>query len=199
MAELQVPVDVEGYIENPELWEEQIRDLVLEEGDFEPCTIVVDSEHAVYVEFGTGPATRRQKDPNVDVHGEIEKWVEIKLGIKDPKRRRRVADRVYHSIMEHGMPPSPYLRPAVFKVLENLPNDWFSDGGTTRELAELIVVEMKRQLEQNNTIYTGEIAQSIQVVRGEVEESEVQSKVSKEVWNEKDLAYDGVRRARRRS
>lgn len=199
MAELRVPIDMEGYIENPQLWEEQIRDLISERGEFEPCTILVDSEHAVYVEFGTGPSRRSQKDPNVDVRGEIDRWVETKLGIKDPARRKKVSDRVYHGIMEHGMPPSPYLRPAVFKVLERLPSDWFSDGGTIRELADLIVTEMKHQLEQNNTIYTGKISQSIKVVRGEVEESEVQSRISKDVWNETDLAYDGVRRARRRS
>lgn len=196
MAELRVPVKLQGYLENPELLQDSLEELLSESGDFAPHTIVVDSDHALYVEFGSGPATPGNKSSSKNVFGEIEKWVGQKLGVDDPVERHRVAYAVYRSLMAKGMPPQPYLRPAVHRVLDRLTNEWFSDGGSIRELAELIATEAGNMLERNNTIYTGELRDSIRVVRdGDIRESDEQTRIPKEVWNRDDVGFDGTRKA----
>lgn len=197
MPELQVPARVEMDVIDPEAFAPMLRDMVEGLDEFAPRTIVVESDHSIYVEFGTGPARPGNRAKNTHVHKEIEKWVELKLGIADPKKRRNVAHRIYKNLMENGMPPQPYLRPAITKVMSTLQSTFFEDGGSIRELCDLIVREMKVQLERNGTIYTGELVNSIKVYKGEMEESDMQARIPTEVWNRDDVGYDGKRKAAR--
>lgn len=185
-------------IQNPELFAPMLKELLEEKGDYAPRTIVVESDHSVYVEFGTGPARGGAKSTQTNVRKEIEKWVERKLGIADPKKRHNVAYKIYRNLMENGMPPQPYLRPAISKVMDRLEPTFFEDGGTIRELADLIVREMENQLRANDTIYTGELIQSIRVYEGDIgEESDAQKRIPTDVWNQDDVGFDGKRRAAR--
>ena len=81
-------------------------------------------------------------------------------------------------------------------MLVRIGNDYFSDGGTIRGLAEMIASEMVRLLQDHNTVYMGELRDSIRVVAGSVEEDDEQSRIPKEVWNRDDVGYDGKRKAR---
>ena len=195
MPDLQIPIKVSCVVESAILDPDDVRDLLEGEGAYKPHTIVVDSDHAIYVEFGSGPATKGSKASGKNLFAELDRWAERKLGIKDPGRRKRAVRAIYHNIMEHGIPPQPYMRPAVHNVLDLLTPDWFEEGGTVKELAEMIAAEMKRLLEEHNTTYMGEIRDSIRVVEGEEDGDDRLEGISKEVWNSDDLGYDGKRKA----
>lgn len=200
MSELRIPVRVKAAVDGDEWSVDDLWAIMDEDGnlreDFAPHTIVVDSDHALYVEFGTGPAQKGRRASGKNVYASIYEWVEGKLGIKDPAKRRQAAHNIYHSIMENGIPPQPFLRPALQNVLVRIGNDYFSDGGTIRGLAEMIASEMVRLLQDHNTVYMGELRDSIRVVAGSVEEDDEQSRIPKEVWNRDDVGYDGKRKAR---
>ena len=82
-------------IQNPELFAPMLKELLEEKGDYAPRTIVVESDHSVYVEFGTGPARGGAKSSQAHVRTEIEKWVDGKLAIADPTKRRHEAYKGY--------------------------------------------------------------------------------------------------------
>lgn len=196
MPELQIPIKASCVVESAVLDPDDVRDLLAAEGAYAPRTIVVDCEHAIYIEFGSGPATKGRKSSGRSLIVELERWAESKLSIKDPKKRKSAVYAIYKKIVRYGIPPQPFLRPAVHNVLDRLTPDWFEEGGTTDELARLIADEMKRLLEEHNTIYTGEIRDSIRIVKGEDEEGDERLEhISKEVWNSDDLGYDGKRKA----
>ena len=197
MPEMQVKLKLEATSIDPERFAPILYDMLNEQDEFAPRTIVVESDHSIYVEFGTGPASPGHKASNVNVHKEIEKWVERKLGIADPKKRRNVAHRIYKNIMENGMAPQPYARPAINKVMGTLSDTFFEDGGSIRELCDLIVREMQNQLIKNDTVYTGELKDNIRVYEGDVEESDLQARIPADVWNRDDVGYDGKRKAAR--
>jgi len=142
---------------------------VLLSDKFKPAWVANDSDHALYIEFGTngahfsGPASKNKGISPVEL--DIRDWVEKKLQIRGPARDK-VAHRVYRKIMSEGIPPQPYLRPAVNNVMQELSSepDWFGkDDHSVLKIAEMIAEEMKRILNENGTPFTGDIVNKIHV------------------------------------
>ena len=138
----------------------------------EPAVVGCTSEHARYVEFGTYGSRKypldrhnsyRSRGQVSPVELEFRKWVEKKFGYTGDKRDQ-VAKRVYHNIMEHGMAPNPFIRPA-FHTVEHMVKsdpDWLSrPGNSILEFARLVTEEMKRILEENNIPFEGDILNKI--------------------------------------
>lgn len=195
MSDLRLGIRVEAVLENSPDPDEVLQEMLEETGAFEPYTIVVPKEYAMYVEFGSGPA-RRVKAPGVNVYEELDDWVRDKLGIVDPKKRRRVTGAVYHKIMEEGIPPQPFLRPAVRNVIDRLSPSWFSDGGSVEELARLIVREMRNILETENINYSKQLSDSIIIKEGEYYGDEP-SNIPIEVWNDPERGLEGKKAVHR--
>ena len=130
-------------------------------------------DYATYIELGTGPArarfdpknsykSRGQKSP---VLKEYEEWVEMKLGLRG-KEAEAAAERIYRAHMRSGMPPLPFFRPAIHNVLHRLEGDqswWIDEDGSIEKIAEMIRDEAKRILEENGSVFTGTLRESLEV------------------------------------
>lgn len=176
--------------------------------EIRPCTVFVDSGHAGHVEFGTEPADPSPKYKGKEispVKQSFRDWAAYKFGLTDPKRIAEVGDRIYHSIMEHGMLPYPYLRPSAYDVLAELQNldkpiaDEPHVKGLVWEICEEIAERSKEILQLNDNVYTEELMNSLKVMEpGDVPASSSiappTGKVSKDVWESSDLHMDGQRK-----
>lgn len=192
-AELRLGLNLSVDMDDPQEVADMLKEMIEQTERFTPHTLVIDSEHALYVEFGTGPASGK-KDPSKDVMQEFDDWVRDKLHIVDPKKRRKVAKNIYHYVMENGIPPQPFLRPAVVRVRQKLPPNFFAEGGSIRELLEnWLKPEIQRILEEENITYSGDIRDSIRVVEGEYEVE--MPDIPANVWNDPELGYDGQKKA----
>lgn len=129
--------------------------------------IVVDSPHADFIEFGTdgkpgwgkNPERRGKghgrflKDPP-ESYVNIRKWLIARSGIPE-KEADAIAYRIYRKIMQEGIPPQPFVRPAMFNMKQRL-----SEGGdlhnkkvTMKELALMLLENIRDILEENKTSY----------------------------------------------
>lgn len=69
--------------------------------------------YAEYVEFGRTAGS-------MPYSGWLHKWVRRKLGITNEKEVKKVSYAIAKSIKERGILPSPYLRPAMEKALQEV-------------------------------------------------------------------------------
>lgn len=96
----------------------------------EPYTIRVDNEHAEFLEFGSTPA--RDSTPKYSggeispVERKFREWVTRAKGLPTggvkPTKGDRIAKAVYKQAMEKGVPPYPFLRPALYEVMNQIAN-----------------------------------------------------------------------------
>ena len=147
--------ELRGYLE----------DIIDQSDKFHPAWVVNESEHSLYVEFGTNGAHFGQKSKGTisPVELEIRNWAEAKFRMHG-KERDAFAHSVYRKLMREGMPPQPYFRPAVNNVMQMVTSDpdWFDkDDNSLLKIAELIAEEMKRILYENNTPVSGDIINKI--------------------------------------
>lgn len=172
-----------------------------------PYDVVVDSEHACMIEFGTGPASaspkyNKKKGEISPVRQAIRDWAAKKFGASMKADVNQIGDRIYRNIMEYGMLPYPYMRPAMHMVLEELDKEeWLENGMSIEDIADAIAEEMKNILVENDTLYTGELYDSIRLRRNvtgdfDTEDEGDNTRISEEVWASDRLAFDGVRQAR---
>ena len=166
MGSLSLKVNIDNS--NQEL----IKKILMESELLRPAVFGCDCPEAKWVEFGTYGTKKytydtknsyRAKGQVSPVEEEFRDWVEKKFGYTD-KKRDDVARKVYHNIMEHGMAPNPFIRPAFHTIQHMVESDpdWFSKpGNNLKEFARLVTEEMKRILEENNIPYTGRIVNRI--------------------------------------
>lgn len=140
---------------------------------FQTYDVVVLSDHASYVEYGTGPATK--KNAETDVYGQsvkeiIERWVTLKFGANMTKKQRRdFAYSVYKKIMQNGLTAKPYIRPAIISVTNDkgFLNEVFANSKDPLfDIATEIAEEMKDNLNFHDSIFTHELINSIKVTKG---------------------------------
>lgn len=176
------------------------------EGAFKPYACVVGDEnvyYAQYTEFGSGPA--HKKSPDRDVKEEIRKWVRRKLAPKSPKDEERITQAIYHRVMENGLPPRPFFRPAIHDFERYFPEDYFRNGGTIESAAEEFAELVRKNL-MVEEMGDGPLYQSVRVVPLEdldKDESSATEQLPKEIWDSDYLSSDGKdrrgeRRGRRR-
>jgi len=165
-----IPVRVSVEIDETDL-EDYVKELMESSGRFKPAWVADYSDHAMFVEFGTngahftkGTATYRSKNQISPVEESIRKWAEEKFGLKGHDRDY-FAHNVYRKLMREGMPPQPFVRPAIYNVLQMVyaDKDWFDkEDNSILKVAELIAMEMKRILDENGTPVSGDIKDQIQ-------------------------------------
>lgn len=163
---------------------------ILKEERLEPAEVAVESRQGEYVEFGSGPYRGGGKSPDRDVRGEFIKWAKAKFG--DTAESVAFALRVYAKVMNEGMPPQPFIRPALMDVLNELDDTWFEEH-TVLDLAQEIVDRSREYLIANNTPATGELENSIRAYLAR-EDSEFMGGLPDEIWRSRELARDGNRR-----
>lgn len=107
--------------------------------DLEPWAVTVDAPYAAYVEFGTGPARPKEKgtgDP--EVLKRFMAWADAKgWGAK-------AGWLMYKRAMQFGILPNPYLRPAMYSVIEDLTRGVWRGPATPKEVAEEIAARAVR-------------------------------------------------------
>ena len=176
------------------------------EDAFKPHACVVGDEnvyYAQYTEFGSGPA--RKKSPDRDVKEEIRKWVRRKLSPKSPKDEERITQAIYHKVMEYGLPPRPFFRPAIHDFERYLPKDYFLTGGPIESAAQEFAERVRKNL-RGEEMGDGPLYNSVRVVPLEnldKDESSATEQLPKEIWESDYLSSDGKdrrgeRRGRRR-
>lgn len=163
---------------------EAIAQMVLESDSFKAYRIVVDDEKAGYVEFGTLPSTASPRDKSLwgtptEVELKFREWVKRKYGLHDQDRINVIAHGIYKDIMQNGMPPIPFMRPAMYSVLDNAKagnvTSPYLDSHTTKDLADEIVELMKAFLDNNDTVDSGVLRESIQEPEEVDPESDIES------------------------
>lgn len=191
--------------------EDVIRGMLEADRRLKGYNVIVDSPHAAYVEFGTVGAEmssgerkygRGQISP---VRAEIREWVGKKFGIRDPRERNRRGDMVYRTIMQNGIPPYPFFRPAVHLVFNGSPSgslqpadpaDWLDKGQSLEDIAAMIAAKMQQLLMENGSVYTGELLRSIRIEQDNGSEDRQdslnappQSKITEETWQSDSAHY----------
>lgn len=136
-------------------------EVLMNDEDYWPFVLSVDSDHASYVEFGSQGRTSKptSKNRTSKMYSNIEAWLKARGGDSDPG----TVIRVMKKIIRDGSPPQPFVRPAVLQLQAGLEEGEY-EGFTMRQLSEELIVLMTRFLVENNTLYGDEdILHSISV------------------------------------
>lgn len=139
--------------------------------NYYPFRVVIDSDHAGFVEFGTSgasgaPSSVRKSAGNGSasrspVYENIKEWVEARRASSSlrwddgTKSTEELAYLIYRKVMTEGIPPQPFLRPALFEMQRRLESHFYEEGTDMNELAEDLMNLMKRYLDENDTVYPG--------------------------------------------
>lgn len=115
------------------------RDGVNEE-DMDPWAVVVDAPYAAYLEFGTMP-TSKSRGRNTDGRSEVmDRFVAWALAKGASAQAGRA---MYEYAMRKGILPNPYLRPAMYSVIEDLEAGVWKGAVTPRSVSEEIAERAK--------------------------------------------------------
>lgn len=172
-----------------------------------PFVVHVDSEHASFVEFGTigkGEGTmvrgKRSKDASSsssEFSDNIKTWLRNRGALmgnggvfaREGPSEDQVAFAVMKKLIEQGMPPQPFIRPAVHTVEQELEDGVFEDA-TMEDVAAELESLMLWNLDSNHTIYPGgTIADTIRIVKYNPDSKEIEggalvngNPVEEKVW-----------------
>lgn len=176
MTDVIIPIKTEAAeITGPEgrSAEEVLADLVMSDPRLQSWTVAVNSEHAIYVEYGTSPANpsaKYGKGKISPVELKIRAWLKKKesatIAQVDLDKK---AHSIYRKIMRNGLAASPFFWPAVYSVLDETTADldWIDKGHTLGEMAHMIAERAKENIRVNDSIYTGELLNSIAVTKSD--------------------------------
>lgn len=131
---------------------------------FKPFDIVIDSDHASYVEYGTGPANSGSHEADVfgqSAKDKIMRWAQTKPSFAGltPRQRKDLGYATYNKVMKMGIPPTPFIRPALdeFFTSENLTEFFSNENGTMERMAQHLASRMQDILLENDTYYTWDL------------------------------------------
>ena len=79
--------------------------------DVDNLELMVGMPYSAVVEFGSIKKFMPPIEP-------IERWVRLKLGVKDRKKARKIAWSIAMSFKKRGYKPHPFVRPAIDKVMK---------------------------------------------------------------------------------
>lgn len=180
--------------------------------------IDIDSDHAMFIEFGTNGKHPGAPGGGTGAGGSAEeaynnilKWYMARSGQHDERKARHEVYPIFRKIMREGIPPQPFIRPAMHSVRRRLQKggDLCRADTTMLDVCEALTTEMANNLRDNRTLY-GEkrILKSIHVVWGTLEELATDRVnmadpsngfVSSDIWNSDEADWRGnVTRARER-
>ena len=192
---------------------------------YTPFKIEILSDHARFIEFGTNgvgkspaaiksrPGQRYKTGIKSDAYENIREWAYARypLPLLSGNKTGSIDDLayvIYKKIMNEGIPPQPFIRPALFAAQEKIKNGSYKDM-TIEDIAKDIASEMKRMLDENLTSYGEEnLANSIWVGPMTTDEAlrNLDSKpivngveIPDYIWNDPEMDLNGnVERARAR-
>ena len=152
-----------------------------------PIKIEVECDYAMPLEYGTGPSGESTADTPHSIKGAggrihenpaikgipfsaILKWtydnkmIARRYGLRTKSDHQSFAFHVAKRIREKGMLAHPFFRPAIYNILDSLPENYFDDySHSLRTIGEDMVKEMQRILIENESIATEELFNSISV------------------------------------
>lgn len=149
-----------------------LKSIIKENEEYWPFIIHVDSDHAGYVEFGTQKWEKRSSSgassgANSKFYENIRKWLYDRGAnisgkhVGKTSNEEQVIYAVMKKIIENGIPPQPFIRPAVHLIEAMIENGEYKSK-TMRDIADDLLFEMINKLEENHTLYgSEEIAKSI--------------------------------------
>lgn len=135
------PDELEGYL--------------LDMNRLQPAQVVNTSDHAEYVEYGTGPIRHGMQGSTV-LQDNLDEWAKEKLHITDDRARKRFVYMLSKKIVNQGLSPMPYFRPAVIQVIDHI-QDWFDRGYSIYDIGLEIVNEAQLNLIADNRNYHWDI------------------------------------------
>lgn len=109
--------------------------------DMKPWAVIVDAPHAAYLEFGTGPTTKsrgQNPDGRSEVMDRFIAWA-VARGWGP-----WAGKAMYEYAMKKGTLPNPYLRPAMYSVIEDLEGGLWVKEYSPRAVSEEIAERAKR-------------------------------------------------------
>ena len=147
-----------------------ISEKILDDDRFIPQKVVVDSDHAEYIEFGSPPYDTQYKPcknsraEDTPLYKKLKEWYKARNGGVYTDTDVYL---IFRKIMKEGTPPQPFIRPAVHTIEARLENGEYNNGKATfDDIALDLVREMERNLRENHTVYPGgEILDKIRIVK----------------------------------
>jgi hypothetical protein len=134
--------------------------------EYKPVIFHIDSDHAQYIEFGSQGrkditfekhsknGTKSSKKSNV--YEKIRAWVVARGAKGTDKELDQLAFAIFRKIATEGIPPQPFIRPAIHDIEREVDAGEFADENSTMEtLATAFMERMIQYLEENHTIYDG--------------------------------------------
>ncbi len=165
-------------------------------GRLDPHCVVIDCEHALPMEFGTSPAKKRASlrgGPPSKAWINIREWCRVRWGITDPRELDRRAGALYKRIMDNGLAPHPFIRPAMEEIREELltldGEHWFNEH-SVEDLAEYLAERMREILIEHDTVFTGELLDSIHVTPWYGDEAEGIPELG-DLWSDPSAGVNG--------
>lgn len=148
-----------------------VEKVILSNERFKPYRVVIDSDHALAIEFGSRPIApdykpgqnkgRNKTGGGDTLYEKIKDWYKARNGGIYTESSVYL---IYRSIMRNGTPPQPFIRPAIHAIEGNIQNGVYKDDVDTKTLAEDLVEKMLDNLRNNFTIYPGgQIESSIRI------------------------------------
>lgn len=185
-----------------------------------PFQVIIDSDHAGYVEFGTQGSAKKYDPPRslkkgrgkgAQQRGElfqnVKAWIKARnMGMSFSPEYAKDSDLdslahiISKKIFEEGIPPQPFIRPAIHEIERRL------DAGeyyyfTMEDIATDLVELMKNYLRENRTLYGDEnILNAISIRKLTFEEARRSidepimignTYVPREVWEDPDADMQG--------
>ena len=83
--------------------------------DFRNRELLIGAPYAQVVEFGSTKSFKLPYKP-------IDRWVKIKLGIRDAKKRRKITWAIIQTFAKKGYKPHPYVIPAIKNFISRINN-----------------------------------------------------------------------------
>jgi len=178
---------------------------IKESDKFKLYDVVVTSDHASYIEYGTGPANPAVPGVSEFLQSAKDKiymWASLKpkFAMMTPAERKKIANATYKKVMEKGITAHPFMRPAIHHVMnnENL-TERFEQGMTMEGFANLLADKMREIVWDEDIYCSGVLMDSIQVVEAETGRADSQTSIEdeqrKKEWDAEsyDVKYGGKR------
>lgn len=144
---------------------------------FKEKVVIIECPYAMAVEYGTTPSKGNRMSADIVVDPENgQKITATRLKFRDwaaqrnslsGRERIETGDRIYKKVMEEGMKPHPYIRPAVEDMKHTLIEDAIgltSEEAVSSAYAYYLAARMKYYLESNGDNVTRELSKSIKVL-----------------------------------
>lgn len=194
MAVLKIPIKFRIEVEKED---KHTLDRYLQNVDaLKPIKIMVSTEYAEALEYGTGPLINMQKA----VHGGAYTWDSIFQELKDWASKKETRDgklpirsiggqivfarNLTDKFFREGMKPHPYFRPALDWMNANL-QTLYNEGNTLYDIGVLTIQYMNRILIEGEHVFNGTLQKSMHVhIMDYDETAEALSDMNDEQWEE---------------